>query len=543
MLTPIFTRRQLIAALGVCVCLAPALSRPANGDGPALKRLFPAGAQRGATVEVAALGDAPKWPVQVWADDPGIHWEALSDKGKFRVSVDPKVPLGRHAIRFSDADNSTDALRFVIGQLPELNEKEPNDGLDKAQAILDLPKLINGVLEKRSEVDSFAVDLTAGQTLIAAVEAQQGLRAPLDATLQIVSARGSVLAQNLDTVGLDPRIVFVAPREGRYYVRVFGFPETPDSTIGFAGGENFVYRLSLAHGGLLQSSRPLAVSETVETKFELIGIGLQTATATVQVPPGAARATWPLTIDGAMNALMLPVLKIPVLVEQPQPDAVTLQSLPVPCSITGTLERPGQADRYRLSAQKATKLSMELHSREFGYPTDGVLTILDASGKELTRADDVRNDVDAKTQWRPPADGDYTLVVSDAFGAGGSDWHYRVDIQADPSDVVLTMKSDHFQGKINAPLDIVVSIDRRDGYAQPVKLRVIGLPDSAKCPEVVSEKDGKSAKEVILQVTASAPFSGPVRVVGELDSDDKLQRIATAGPDAFISDMWLTIKP
>ena len=31
-------------------------------------------------------------------------------------------------------------------------------------------------------------------------------------------------------------------------IRVFGFPSTPDSTIGFGGKENWVYRLSLKDG-------------------------------------------------------------------------------------------------------------------------------------------------------------------------------------------------------------------------------------------------------------------------------------------------------
>jgi hypothetical protein len=255
-----------------------------HADGPTLKRLLPPGAARASTADVAALGDAPKWPVKIWCDDPGITWEALADKGKFRVSVAANVAPGRHAVRFYDEDNSTDALPFIVGIIAELSEQEPNDGPDKAQAIVDLPKLINGVLEKRAEVDTFAVDLKQGQSLIASVEAQQVLRSPLDATLQIVSARGAVLAQNLDTVGLDPRIVFVAPREGRYFVRIFGFPETPDSTITYAGGENFVYRLTLANSGFVQATRPLAVSAAGETKLELTGVSLPTTTAAVTVP-------------------------------------------------------------------------------------------------------------------------------------------------------------------------------------------------------------------------------------------------------------------
>lgn len=496
-------------------------------------------------MEVAALGDAAKWPVKVWCDDPGVRWEPLADKGKFRVTVAADAALGGHAIRFYDADNSTDALPFVIGAIPELSEQEPNDQLDKVQVIADLPKLVNGVLEKRGEVDAFAVDLVSGQTLVAAVDAQQSLRSPVDATLQIVSARGNVLAQNLDSAGLDPRIVFIAPRGGRYYVRLFGFPETPDSTIGFAGGESFVYRLTLSHGGFLQGARPLAVSASEETQLELIGVGLPQPRVAVTVPAGREQPTWQLTVDRAANVLELPILNLPILVEQAAAQDASAadtppQTLPVPCSVTGVLERPGQVDRYRITARKSAKLSIHVVSRELGYPTDGVLRILDAGGKELVRVDDVRKEVDAKTSWKVPADGDYTLEISDAYSAGGPEWLYRVDIREESSDFRLSVSADHFQGKVGSPLAITVTVDRQDGFAQPIRVSVSGLPDAVKSQPVVSEKDGKTAKEVVLNLDASAPFQGPVRIVGVVEGQDRNKRVATGGR---VRDLWITLKP
>ena len=50
----------------------------------------------------------------------------------------------------------------------------------------------------------------------------------MDAVLQVVSAKGFVLAQNNDAVGRDPRIVFEAPTTGTYIVRLFAFPSTPE---------------------------------------------------------------------------------------------------------------------------------------------------------------------------------------------------------------------------------------------------------------------------------------------------------------------------
>ena len=56
---------------------------------------------------------------------------------------------------------------------------------------------------------------------------------------------GFVLAQNDDARHIDPMVDFFSTeREATYTVRIFAFPLTPNSTIGFAGAANFVYRLT-----------------------------------------------------------------------------------------------------------------------------------------------------------------------------------------------------------------------------------------------------------------------------------------------------------
>lgn len=513
-------------------------------DGPTLKRLYPAGAARGASVDVSALGDAPKWPVQIWSDDPAIKWEALADKGKFRVSVDAQAALGIHHVRFYDADNSTDAMRFMVGTIGEQNEVEPNDSGSKAMLLTELPKLINGVLEKRSDADTFAVDLTAGQTLVAAIEANEHLRSPVDATLQILSANGSVLAQQLDTLGLDPVVTYTAARAGRHMVRVFGFPETPDSTINFAGGENFVYRLTVAHGGWVNATRPLAVARQAPTPLNLLGIGLPQHESTVTVPPTFKRAEWPLEATGLVNAISLDVLDLPIAVESPIAPAsadkpLVPQVLVVPSSITGTLANPREKDRYGFSASKATKLRFELHSRRFGLPMDGVLRILDTSGKQLAREDDAAKKVDTKLTFSPPADGEYMLEVSDLHSGGGQEWVYRIDLQPVLGDARLTVKTDHYQGKLNEPLEVAVAIDRRDGFDKPLRIVATGLPEAIDCPVVVSEKEGHTAKEVKLILTPKAAYSGPFRISATVEADPTFATTATATGDPLLSDIWV----
>jgi hypothetical protein len=107
----------------------------------------------------------------------------------------------------------------------------------------------------------------------------------MDAVLQVVSAAGFVLAQNDDAVGRDSRIIFEAPARGTYIVRLFAFPSTPDQRIRFAGGDAFVYRLTLTTGGFLEHVFPLAVSHDSPTQLTAIGPNIHESDRALAVSP------------------------------------------------------------------------------------------------------------------------------------------------------------------------------------------------------------------------------------------------------------------
>ncbi len=327
--------------------------------------------------------------------------------------------LGIHHVRFADQDNASDAMRFMVGPIVEMNEVEPNDSVAKLQPIPSLPKLVNGVLSKRGEVDTFAVDLEAMQTLVAAVEANENLRSPADLTLQVLSASGTVLAQNMDTNGLDPFIEFVASSKGRYYVRVFGQPATPDSTIGFAGADNFVYRLTLTNSGWVKSTRPWGVDTKAENNLKLLGIGVPDGPITIRVQPKYPRPMAPLDVPGLAHAPLIDLLDMQQVLEEVRPSTGIMPELQIPSSITGCVAQGKERDFYSFKAIKDRKLRFALTSRRHGAPLDGVIRVLELSGKELAREDDSDQKSDARMVFQPPTDGQFVLEVSDAFGNGG----------------------------------------------------------------------------------------------------------------------------
>ena len=176
-------------------------------------------------------------------------------------------------VRIYDAQGATTIRPFAVGSLPEATEQEPNDSPGKPHA-LKTSTVIYGKLNKAGDVDHFSIALKEGQTLVASAVANTTFNSPMDAVLQICDPRGFVLTHNDDERGLDPLIAYRAPGDGLYLVRIFAFPSAPNSTIGFAGAETYVYRLTLTSEAVVDHAFPLAVERGKPAELSFHGWNL-----------------------------------------------------------------------------------------------------------------------------------------------------------------------------------------------------------------------------------------------------------------------------
>src|SRR5262245_60300532 len=240
---------------------------------PTVIYLFPAGAQRGTTVEVTAAGSFDPWPVEAWCSARGVTIQPGKTKGKLSVTVAPEAPLGTCWVRLHNADGASRLCPFVISALTEVLEKEPNDDPRKPQA-LPGDCVVNGRLARSEDVDHFALPLRKGQTLVASLLSNRVLGSPMDGVLRVLAPDGFVVAENNDFHGLDPHVVVAVPRDGTYVVRLFAFPATPDASVRFAGGDSFLYRLTLTTAAFADHPFPLAVSKGDSGKVRLLGWNL-----------------------------------------------------------------------------------------------------------------------------------------------------------------------------------------------------------------------------------------------------------------------------
>jgi Bacterial pre-peptidase C-terminal domain len=461
-------------------------------------RIFPAGAQAGTTVDIEATGKFPDWPLDIWSDTDAITWSCQSEPGKLQATVDSFVPAGLHWVRLFSKNGSTSVRPFLVGNTPQRNETEPNDRTNEANAIDDFPQTIHGILAKKGDADSYAVKLTAGQLLVATIDAAKLLQSPVDTNLQILDAHGFVLAENLDHVGLDPYIEFTAPQDGQYIIRVLGFPATPDSKIGFSGGSDWLYRLRLeSKAGAF--GNPIAYP--LPTELDATNVRLKPAKYTSQ--------------DQA-------------------------KKVELPSRIRGIISAPNQTQYIRFLAHSGTHYRVRVFAREFGSPLDATVAIHDASGKQLKQTDDVASNRDPEIRWDAPKDDDYFVAISDFHRYGGKKYEYMAIIEQQNEDFKLSIANDWIQSTVNKEVHIKVNVTRENKFSRTVRVEVDGLPESVSCAMGESTNDGDSSKTLTLKIKSTEPYQGHFRIIGRTTESPDDIRVATSENNKPI---WLSIAP
>jgi hypothetical protein len=513
----------------LCVLCGESFSAP-----PAVTSLFPAGGQRGTVVDATVAGTFDTWPVHAWSSESGIQVVAEKEKGKFRVALGPAVVPGVYWLRFYDAAGASALRPFVVGTLPEVTEKEPNDEPAKAQPVAG-NVVVNGKLEKSGDVDCYAVPLKKGQTLVAALDAHQSLRSPMDAVLQIASPDGTVLAQNNDYHGLDPLIAFPAPADGTYVVRLFAFPSTPDSSIRFFGSDACVYRLTLTTGPYADYPTPLAVAQG-HSEVSIHGWNAPTLAKVGHADAGFA-PVWHPAVANPLRVRAEPHACFDATVPGPLP------VLTPPVSVTGRLNKPNQIDIIPVTLKKGTPLTIAVESASYGLPVAAVVRVLDPAGKPVTRVEPRQLHEDTTFPFTPTADGTYGIEVRDLYAAGDDHHLYLLRVVPAEPEFALTTATDRLTLIPGKPLDVPVTLAKLNGFDGDVALTAEGLPPgvTAASAPPPAKPDGKT---ITLRLTAEPmTWSGPVRLVGTAKGRARPVRAANADFAEPTADLWLTVSP
>lgn len=502
-----------VLVLAAAFCFTPF----AHSAAPTLDHIFPVAVPSGSTNSVQVIGKFEPWPPKVWVDAPGIVFKAETNSGKFTVEIATNAPVGPHLIRVFNEQGASGPRFLIVTRAPQSAEREPNDNFTKPQMVETLPASINGRLEKGGDVDSFAVALEAGQTLIASLEAYT-LASPVDAVLRVVDARGVQVAFNHDDGrSLDPFLAWTAKSAGSYVVQVFGFSYPAGSEVRFAGGNAIIYRLHLSRGPYLRYTLPLGVQRGARTQLQLFGWNQKTNSAREFTFDGSGLATNArevvLKIPEFENEITLPIGDGPELMEK-EPNNATNETMIVnpPGAVTGCIDKPGDEDRFGFVAKKGDGFLFQVQSAALGFPVDAWLKIEDAKGKELAKGDDGAN-ADPMVEWSASEDGTYVARVGNVLHRGGPDYLYRLSIQA-PLPALQAVVANHAftiePGKTN---EIKVTLKRLNGLQSKLSVAVKGLPDGLKAEPTEVPDKGTDVTVKLVAAPDAKPCSGPLQFI------------------------------
>jgi hypothetical protein len=488
-------------------------------------RFFPMAVATGGTDIVTAEGKFPTWPVEVICDRSDVAITCAAESGKLNIDVAKDSAPGVAWVRLANPQGMSDLKPLLIVRAPVLAEQEPNGTLRDA-AVVALPITMVGRLEKSEDVDGFRINLAAGESLYARVSAKQVLNSNMDAVLQITDLKGNVLMQSDDEVGIDPQLVFVAQQPQQVIARVFAFPETPNSTIGFSGAATYVYALHLTKTPVVDHFLPLlATQSNLATAF---GWGLDSVES--KLMPATNVSPVVATTSNGSSWQWLPSLEAfganPCETILEKQEAVSR----LPALFSGHISNRYEVDVFRFHAIAEKKMRAKVHSRQLGFPLDSVVTIVDPSdGREIARNDDgKRNDYDAALDFSVKADAELELRISDLADSFGPRHAYSIHVSEIAPSVSLAVASDHFNIKPGESMELPVTVTRQDGFDLKLSVQAQELPPGLSCESVVSEAKGDSSKSVQLKITAD-----PTVVVGHFQF-----RIAAAELDVTEPKTW-----
>lgn len=498
--------------------------------------LYPPGGRAGTTVDVK-LGVYDGTPdQQLFVFDPRVKLDPTGQPGPILVPPPPywfgakstiaPLPLPREQsarltlpanlppgpMRWTVANACGAGLRtgiFWVGDGPEVLEEA---GGKEPQKLPALPVTVSGRLARIEEVDRYRFTVAKAGPVTCELFARR-LGVNLNAAVTIRDASGRVVADAADTEGEDAVLTFVAAAGADYTVSV--------NDIDFRGDRSFIYRLTLTPGPRILAAIPAVGQRGKTVSVEFVGLGLasgqpklESVARQVTFPAGPQEQTLAYRLEtpwGTTPAFAIPLGDREETLVGPGPE----RRLTLPVAATGVLDQGQTEARFLCAGKKGDAWDLALEARRLGSPLDVALAVEGPDGKELARNDDLPGTTDAGLAFTLPADGTYTVVVSDQSGKAGTRAAvYRLTGNRATPDFALQTVA-----RLNVPLggkaDLLVTAQRKAGFKEPIALTITGLPEGVSVPPNLVIPANLAQFKVPLQAAANAPaLATLVRVSG-----------------------------
>lgn len=507
----------------------------ATAEQPDTAYIFPAGGQRGTKVPVRIggyylyertplewIGPGITGPAEIervptkWFEGPVIKQPASQQKEDYpkdyaaELTIAAAAPLGPHGWRSWNAQGATPVRPFIVGTLPEVVEDEA-DG-DPLPTAVTLPVTINGRIFPREDLDEWTFTADAGKPITVAVLAEQ-LGSPLEARIEVRTSTGALIAESTGSLNRDPQLRFTPPTSGQYAVRI--------TDTRASGLQSYVYRLTITADAWIDSIYPLGGKRGTATKFTVSGQGIESIEE--KLPATGSIVPHYFQHNGAsLNMVRIDLDDLEEKLEQEpnnQPDQAA--ELKLGMVANGRIEQSGDRDAWQLTLTKGDAVQLEVRAARLGSPLDAVLLVLDDTGKELARGDDLPGgSPDCEVKFTAAKDGQYTVIVQERFASrGGQAFAYRLRCAKPAADFQLDMTVDSFAVDVGSTKKLPINITRLGGFAGAITLSVENLPAGVTAP-AVEVKANQNKGEIVFTCEASVPVSRQaIQIVGKADID------------------------
>jgi hypothetical protein len=520
---------SVVSIFCILADVAPACAQRA----PEAGYVFPPGGKAGTTVEVRLGGYdwtpdmeyfvhdkrvqlIPTGPPGAILIPPPPYWFGAKGRivalplprevpAKFVVPAD--TPPGPIYWQAANANGGTSAGVFIVGAGLEVVEDENRKS---PQVLTTLPLTVSGRLMKNEEIDRYRFVAPKNGPITCELMARR-LGAKFLGVLEVRDSKGQVLADVAGAGGHDPSLTFAATAGVEYTVSIHD--------IDFGGDRSYVYRLTITPGPRVVGAIPAAGKHGETREVEFVGYGL--ATGMPKVETVKQRITFPAAGTSFNYQVETPFGKAPpfqlFLSDLPE---IVCRSGPArqtgPAGITGVLDQPDKEDRYTFQWKKGEVWSLSLEARRLGSPLDVALAVVGPDGKELARNDDLPDTTDAGLDFTVPADGVYTLVVSDMAGKSGSPAAiYRLAARQTTADFALQVAAQKVGVHLGGKFDVPVKAIRHGGFKGHITLTIQGLAAGINVPAKLIIPEGKN--DLVIPITAAAdasPAAGLVTITG-----------------------------
>lgn len=516
-------RRLGLLALAACLGVGEA---HAQLTPPTLRTIKPLGASPGETIAVEIKGEDLEGASALRFDDPRLKVEGIEsgkDAIKAKVTLPAGLPGGSLPFRVVTPRGISNVARLWVGRaIPARPEVEPNNGFAKAQAVPS-PSAIEGAIEPGDDVDLYAVEAQAGETLVAEVIAHRA-GSGLDALATIFSPEGREVAGDDDRFGRDAAATYLVPRTGRYFVQVQDANGRHNDQK-MEQGKAREYRLELGRLPLVTAAFPPGALRGRSTTLRLLGVNLpEGATHPLNVPADAPLGDFRFTLPGA-NPWPLRAGDGPETIEAdaPNDDLDQAQPLAVPSAIHGMFAEGHEpdVDLFRLKAAPGQEgdYVISAYAARVGSPSDPVLVVLDEKGAPAAEDDD-KLGRDARLERPIDSTNGIVLAIRERFGRGGPRHAYRIEVERLGGRLAVLADVGSRTLARDGSLSIPLTLDRR-GVEGAWTLVAEGLPAGVVAEPVSLPAVAKASAVLVLSANAHAPLTPFALRLAAKPADDR----------------------